>query len=224
MAVQPIRAGAVRQTETQKHFAALWANREHQRAIGLALANLADTLEKDLSKPGVMELYIATLADLSPQECILAFSRAAEQTERWFPSPGQLRRYAGRVESVDGPKPGELDATKALSSLIEVMRKHGPTLRTNRGPLIRDRDENGFCITPEYGPSVPPPALPDATERALLILGLGNRQQGLWELAAHPALLLVEGKISLEEAEKRQRVGQNIMRRWLEAYAQAVRA
>jgi hypothetical protein len=207
------------QTATMWHFSGFWAKEpNHRKAIGMALANLANTLRHDLSKPGVMELYVATLSDLSPQECVLAFSRAAEQTERWFPTPGQLRRYAGRCEAAEGPGQSEAEvrAREALGVVLNAMRLHGLELKAIPGKLLRDRDDEGHCIKPEYGPETPAPEFGPQIERTLAALGYGSRKAGLVLLAGHPAVT-----VGLSDGpEWGARVRTAIERQWVIAYLQ----
>lgn len=206
--------GEAQQTATMRHVAGFWKASSHHTAIGLALLNLADVLRADTSKPGVVEAYIAALEDLSPEECIVAFSRALETVERWLPSPGQLRRLAGRSESRSLDT--EALALEAMGVVIQAMREYGPKLSAKQGPLLREFDDEGYRIKPEYGPDEPCPPFDDATERALVGLGFGKREAGLRLLACHPAIGL-----PAEDALAQMNIA-GVEKRWIQAYTQAV--
>lgn len=222
MATGMALAGEATQTATRRFVAGFWeAHRgkrsTHRQAIGLALLNLGDTLGRDLSKPGVVEAYTAALEDLTPERCIEVFSRALEQS-RFFPSPAELRAFAGLAEAVDS------DALKALSEVLAAMRLWGPELKPKPGAIKRDRDDDGLVlVVPERGDEVPAPVFPDRTMFAIVAMGMGSREAGLEALACHPALPWNSQRGQDEAATRafRSKNAAEIEKRWCVAWAQA---
>jgi hypothetical protein len=92
------------QAATQRFFGALWKNTTRKTnppkvATAPSLAYLAETLERNLT-PAETKTYVAAMAELSQEENVLAFSRAATES-KFFPSPATLREYSGRSVSGD---------------------------------------------------------------------------------------------------------------------------
>lgn len=197
-AMAGMAAGAARldsRSATQRHFAGFWQRSPqthmealtHEQAIGLAVVNLADTLERDLSKPGVLESYIAAMADFTPEQCIQAFSRALDEC-RFFPRPSELRALASPGSVLGIGAQLDREAAEALSAVVQAMRKHGPKLKAIPGRVVRERDGDGcVLLNPEREAETPAPVFDSVTEGAIRVLGMGEREAGLAIVAEHPA-------------------------------------
>ena len=75
-----------------------------------------------------MATYLTAFADLSQEQIVLAFSRAATEC-KFFPTPATLREYAGLVVSGD---PIAAEAKAELVRIVTAMRgPHGPRCTTS---------------------------------------------------------------------------------------------
>jgi hypothetical protein len=172
-----------------------------------------------MSKPGVIPLYIATLSDLTGEECVRAFSRAATEC-RYFPSPAVLLELSGRPKAM--PEPTE--AMRKLMLIFTQMREYGPKLEPPQRKPIKQNDEHGIRLDRKdwvWSPEVLAPAFDDATEAAIRLVGFGERAAGLDALAGHPSLPWnrVSEALDASGASFRLRDAAKVEDRWAEAYS-----
>jgi propanediol dehydratase small subunit len=98
----------------------------------LSLGTLAETLGRKLTQ-NALATYSAVLADLTRDNVILAFSRAAMEC-KFFPAPATLREYSGRAPTGD---PLAKEAKEELVRIATAMRgKHGPKLKDIPGRVL----------------------------------------------------------------------------------------
>lgn len=212
---------STKQTATTMLFSALWNPRmTHEQSIAAALGTLAQTLDKDLSKPATIPSYVAVLMPASSAQCIQAFSRALE-TCRFFPSPAELRDFASL------PKPQELIKREAMSALrfvVEAVRLHGVEMHAAPGPILNDgRDAQGLVMpVPDRGPDVPAPVLMPILSHTLQILGMGSKRDGLIRIHRMLECMGEEAAGNGQYGATRDRLRAEMD--WCEAYAQAVNA
>lgn len=213
-------------TATEKLFAECWASStpasgakgisvapSPQQAISRALTMLADSLDRDLPKGDGLKVHIAVMTEMSRVQCIQALSRAARETG-FFPTPAELRRYAGLASSTL-----DTDAMQALAVVLEAMRRHGPELKALPGPALNDgRDADGLVlVVPLRGPATPAPRFEDAIEWTLSDLGFGSRAAGLETIAAHPALPWNSAPAAVSPFKARD--AKDLEARWCQSYA-----
>ena len=84
---------------TQTLYESFWWNTSPAQAISQSLDQLAEGFEKMLTA-ATYRLYAATLADLTQEQIVLAFSRATGECQFW-PSPATLREFSGRAADGD---------------------------------------------------------------------------------------------------------------------------
>lgn len=219
------------QTAMQRLYAQFWKEEwtgagvsggTQSEAIAKSLLHLAETLDRKLT-PAAIQTYLACLAELTKEEIILAFSRAAQEC-RFFPPPAILREFSGRAADGD---PIAREAKEQLLYILDGMRsKHGPMLKPILGRVLygteeEPRDEDGRCaVAPIRAESTPFP-LARRTQAALVRLGWGDSTKGIAVIADHPALL--RNGQALENVESQYKVNQlraadEILRRFTDAY------
>jgi hypothetical protein len=157
------------------------------------------------------QLWRRTLSEIGEARFDAAFVKAME-TSPYRPDISEIRRLAG----IDN----DAEARAALRWLIENMRYHGKKfgrawcrkdgkramLAGSQRPKDADIDAGG----------IPSPDLPEATERALCEIGMGSLQSGLDFVWQHPGLDSVRD--GDPEGTMRQREGEKIEKRWVEAW------
>jgi hypothetical protein len=211
------------QAATRKLYAGFWTNSQHKTtvpapvAISASLLHLAETLERNLSK-NALATYLAVLADLSQEQIVLAFSRAAMECKH-FPVPALLRDFASIGEPVAA------EAKQELIRIIQAMRgAHGPKLKPILGKLKYGtencpRNAKGEIVAycdAERAPSTLFP-LSRRAEAALVRLGWGDRTTGIALIAESP---IVSGGTA-EDGEfqtNRLRAGDELLAKWTAAY------
>jgi hypothetical protein len=188
-------------------------------AVGTSMLHLAECFDKALT-PRLLEVYTASLAELTPSEIIMAFSRATEEC-RFFPPPAILREFSGHAADGD---PVAREAKVQLLYLLDGMRgPHDVTLKPVLGKVLYGteddpRDENGRCApAPIRGESTPFP-LSRRTQAALVRLGWGDRTRGIAVIADHPALKRDEDSTDGQYRQNQLRAADEILRRFTEAY------
>lgn len=184
-------------------------------AIGEMVMLLASAMDRNTTKS--LPLYVAVLWDLTPQELVLAFSRAAEE-DKFFPAPSRLRELCGREPVGD---PVEREAVAALTVLLSKMRAFGWELKPRLGRVLETTGEDGRLLAePKRAPSEEP-NLPGKSMQALAVLGWGDWRKGAALLREHPA---VKAAPTGEEQGQYQvnalKQADEIRKRWVEAYRQ----
>ena len=163
----------------------------------------------------MLSLWRETYDELGADRFSEAFRMALANTS-FRVKVAEIRKFAGL--RVDPPR--ELEARAALRWIIENMRYHGKKfgrawcrkdgkramLAGSQRPKDADIDAEG----------IPSPDLPEATERALCEIGMGSLQSGLDFVWQHPGLDSVRD--GDPEGTMRQREGEKIEKRWVEAF------
>jgi len=201
----------------QRLYGTIFSRLKQQRpqAIKVALEELAEGFGSRTVTEGMARLYTACLDDLSLNECVNAFARAAMESQ-FFPTPAYLREVAGRNES--GDQVGN-DAKNFLRAVLAALREF-PKLESRKGPLLRTADETGRTLPePEYGPRIQPPTFPDRVYRAIEYLGYGSREAGVMVLKQHPALKTDVAE-DVRFSVNRLKAADEFDARWVEAYRQ----
>jgi len=220
-------AAAEARKGTQRFYDALWTKQSSgsaQRAMAIAasLDALAQIHDRKIT-PTMAEGYHASLADLTREELVLAFSRAQNEL-KFFPLPATLREYSGRPATGD---PVAAEAKQELFRIVTAMRVpqpqgHGPKLRDILGRVLygteeKPLDEHGKpCGIPRRAPG-PPFPLSRRTEAALVRLGWGCRETGIALIAEHP---IVSGGTA-EDGEfqiNRLRASDELLAKWTAVY------
>lgn len=191
------------------------------KAIAFSLELLSEGYQKVLT-PMTYRLYTAVLVDLTPDEIVLAFSRAAQECQGWFPPPATLRAFSGQPMLGD---PIATEAKSALMDLITGMRSaHGPKLEPLPGPVLYGteddpKDADGVRThAPIRGEGTPFP-IARRTAAALLRLGWGDRQAGIAVIADHPSLRRTpDFQVDDQYRTNLIRASDEILRRFTEAY------
>lgn len=174
----------------------------------------------ELSKPGqpydaktkaiLAALWLRTLAEIGEERFDAAYQHVL-MNSTFRPDIAEIRKAAGL-----GP---DDEAMREFGAIIQAMRKHGAKLNPLSGAVMLDA--GGAPIwdgqKQRREPGTPAPAFTDAAERAITLLGYGERAAGLVVLAEHPAISGEAGPFAVK-------LRTDIERRWADAYAQARRA
>jgi hypothetical protein len=210
-------ANAPSPTQTTLLFSKLWAPKKaHRQSIAEALITLAEILKGDLSKPIILEGYIAVMTPASPAQCIQAFSRALE-TCKFFPSPAELRGFSSLPNAIDLIK---LEAMASLRFVADAVSRHGVDLRPAKGPILNDgRDAQGLVMMiPDRGPSIPAPELTKRQLHALRLVGYGTIADGLRRVTSLLRYIEEEQAGNGQYGATRDRL--RLEAEWCAAYAQ----
>jgi hypothetical protein len=209
------------QTVMRKLFAGYWVNSQRPEvSISASLLHLAETLERKLTDKQ-MKTYLAVLADLTREENVQAFSRAATEC-KFFPPPAVLLELSGRPTTSGDPLANEAKAE--LFKIVAAMRgPHGPKLRPILGELIHKqvpRNAEGEVLLSEIDKRHPstPFLLSRRTEAALLRLGWGDRTTGIALIAEHP---IVAGRAESDDDRyqtNRMRAADDLLAKWIAVY------
>lgn len=190
-------------------------------ALALSLGCLAEATGKVITAT-TLPVYAAVMADMSREQCILAFSRATDELRYW-PSPAQLRELGGIAASGD---PVEAAARAALDEVFAAMREFGPALNPKRGAVMRTTGDDGrMLIEPERAQDRHA-ELAGPVVMALVRLGWGDQQKGLALLSDHPALAGAAFTSAFESPYRQNllKLADELEKRFILAYRQAVEA
>jgi hypothetical protein len=211
---------------TLKLFSGFWTNSQRkgtttttEAAITASLLAVAETLDRKLT-PTTIKTYLAVLSDLTREQNIQAFSRAAAEC-RFFPSPAALREMSGSAAAGD---PIANEARAELFRIVAAMRgKHGPKLRDIPGAVLYGTEEKplnkeGKMHWAPIRAAGTPFCLSRRAEDALLRLGWGDRTTGIELIAEHP---MVAGRAYSEDDQyqtNRLRAADELLAKWTTAY------
>jgi hypothetical protein len=86
-------------------------------ALTASLLNLAETLDRKLTE-NALRTYLAALSSLSPEELVLAFSRASMEC-RHFPAPALLLEYDSWRKAETTKNPPQAAIAESLDTLAQ---------------------------------------------------------------------------------------------------------
>lgn len=165
----------------------------------------------------LVESYSKLVDEIGVNNFETAYTHVWE-TSKFRPDIAEIRAAAGAIPA----SPAELSpdsAANVLASILAAMREQGWRLQGILGPVLNDgRDENGQILAkPKRAPCTPPATFSPQTERAILLLGFGDRKSGLGMLACHPTIT----GFTEEERSFQLRDARDIEQRWAEVYLRA---
>lgn len=190
--------------ETRRLYEACYPQGEYQpNAVLAMLGKLAEILDRSLS-PTIVRGYQASLAGLSREELVMAFTRS--QLEMGvLPAPAALLRLSGRrAHSVDD----EDQAPRELTKLFMFIRDGFRGLKTYR-PRIEHPETKQMVDGPPRTPR-----LDERQRLAIALMGFGAYDVGVDLLRAHSA---IAGR-----DENSARVDRDIEIKWQRAWRESV--
>lgn len=215
---QAAGSGQAARTATERLLMQHWQGSTHSTALATSVLFLADAMDREL-KGRAVEAYVAVMMELTPEECVRAFSRALAE-QRFFPAPAVLRSLSSRAEASDLDRE---DAMLQLRRMLMAIRIHTVRWLTIGGEVISDRDAEGRAECDmgkwERKPFRNPPKLPPAVHGAVVAMGLGDFMAGIAMLGTHPSLRVSgDGELAfaVRDAEK-------LEARWCDEYGKAKR-
>lgn len=189
-------------------------------AISDSLTNLAEVHNRKTSST-LLSSYVASLEDLTPEDIILAFTRAQDE-ENYWPTPSRLRELCGREPAGD---PLEREAIAAFNAVLSKMRGFGWELKPRLGRIIATSGPDGRLLAEPLRAPTEEPNLPLRSMQALALLGWGDWHKGVALLRDHPAVKSVPAGEELGQYQVNAlKQADELKRRWVEAYRQNLAA
>lgn len=182
---------------------------ELRRAIAMAVRELRTAMEKD-GNPAVTMAHMRNLDDVAPMALARAYAMAERNCVYW-PSPGEIREFAGASENQE--------ASAALDWMLEYLDTYGTGGRRHGPAVTFAVDATGRREMVVAKPAPEAPAIPQAIERTLALLGNGSAKHGLKQMSQHPRLRGWEEV----NGDPPGRAAERIERQWARCYRQAMR-
>jgi hypothetical protein len=188
-------------------FAGAESLEDVRRAIARAVRELRQAMEKE-DNPAVMMAHMRSLNDIHPEDLARAY-KLAERNCVFWPSPGQIREFAGSAEM--------RESSETWEWVLRYLEEHGADGRPRGGAVTFGNDRDGRRVALGAAPVTEAPQLPRRIAEALRALGGGSIKHGLLAIAQHPRIKGWD-EPSSEPATK---TAERIERQWMRFYRQA---
>ena len=147
-------------------------------AIARAVRQLREAMEKE-DNCAVTAAHVRNLKEIDPTALAMAYA-LAEKTCIYWPTPGQIREFAGWSE--------ETRSRARLQWVFSYLEKHGVEGRARGGGVRFGEDETGRRVLLEAEVVIPAPEIPAEIEATLAALGSGAAKHGLRYVSQHPVI------------------------------------